>query len=228
MPLTTTEPGLPARRTILIVDDHPMLRRGLAALIEAEPGLTVCGEAATRSAALAAIRASPPDLVIVDLVLGDSHGLDLVKDMRAHHPQIPALVLSMHDEAVYAERSLRAGARGYVTKRELDDTLLIAIHRVLAGETYMSAKLQAQLAAKFVAGRTLETASPLDALSDRELEVFRLIGQGQGTRQIAETLHLSIKTIESHREHIKQKLHLESGAELAQRATQWVETGGIG
>lgn len=228
MPPTTTEPGHPARRTILIVDDHPMLRRGLAALIESEPGLTVCGEAATRSAALEAIRASPPDLVIVDLVLGDSHGLDLVKDIQTHHPNIPALVLSMHDEAVYAERSLRAGARGYVTKRELDDTLLIAIHRVLAGETYMSAKLQAQLAAKFVAGRTLETASPLDALTDRELEVFHLIGQGRSTRQIAETLHLSIKTIESHREHIKQKLHLEFGAELAQRATQWVETGRIG
>lgn len=216
--------GHPARRSsILIVDDHPMLRRGLASLIESEPGLTVCGEAATRTAALDAIRTSPPDLVIVDLMLGDSHGLDLVKDMKIRHPGIPALVLSMHDESLYAERSLRAGARGYVTKQELDDTLLMAIHRVLAGEIYISGKLQARFAADFVSGHRLETRSPFDGLSDRELEVFRLIGQGRGTRQIAETLHLSIKTIESHREHIKQKLSLESGAELAQRATQWVE-----
>jgi DNA-binding NarL/FixJ family response regulator len=202
-----------------------MLRRGLASLIESEPGLTVCGEAANRTAALDAIRASPPDLVIVDLMLGDSDGLDLIKNMKIRHPDIPALVLSMHDEAVYAERSLRAGARGYVTKQELDGTLVTAIQRVLAGEIYMSGKLQAQLASKFVAGRTLETDSPLDALSDRELEVFRLLGQGRGTRQIAEALRLSIKTIESHREHIKQKLSLESGAELARRATQWAETG---
>ncbi|MBP6734383.1 MAG: response regulator transcription factor [Chromatiaceae bacterium] len=200
-----------------------MLRRGLAALIETAPGLTVRGEAASRTAALDAIRASTPDLVIVDLMLGDSHGLDLVKDLKTRHPQIPALVLSMHDEALYAERSLRAGACGYVTKQELDDTLLTAIQRVLAGEIYMSGKLQARLAARLVAGPTLETRSTFDGLSDRELEVLRLIGQGRGTRQIAEALHLSIKTIESHREHLKQKLRLASGAELAQRATQWVE-----
>ena len=225
MPVTPPEArGQPdPRRRILIVDDHPMLRRGLAALIETAPGLTVRGEAASRTAALDAIRASTPDLVIVDLMLGDSHGLDLVKDLKTRHPQIPALVLSMHDEALYAERSLRAGACGYVTKQELDDTLLTAIQRVLAGEIYMSGKLQARFAADFVSGHTLETRSPLDGLSDRELEVLRLIGQGRGTRQIAEALHLSIKTIESHREHLKQKLRLASGAELAQRATQWVE-----
>lgn len=218
-----TEGHSDQRRSILIVDDHPMLRRGLASLIESEPDLTVCGEAATRTAALDAIRASPPDLVIVDLMLGDSHGLDLVKDMKIRHPEIPALVLSMHDEALYAERSLRAGARGYVTKQELDDTLLTAIQRVLAGDIYMSGKLQARFVADFIAGHTLKTRSAFDGLSDRELEVFRLIGQGRGTRQIAEALHLSIKTIECHREHLKQKLRLESGAELAQRATQWVE-----
>ncbi len=225
MPATPPEAaGHPDQcRSILIVDDHPMLRRGLAALIETAPGLTVRGEAASRTAALDAIRASTPDLVIVDLMLGDSHGLDLVKDLKTRHPQIPALVLSMHDEALYAERSLRAGACGYVTKQELDDTLLTAIQRVLAGEIYMSGKLQARLAARLVAGPTLETRSTFDGLSDRELEVLRLIGQGRGTRQIAEALHLSIKTIESHREHLKQKLRLASGAELAQRATQWVE-----
>jgi DNA-binding NarL/FixJ family response regulator len=215
----------PAAKTILIVDDHPTLRRGLAALIDSEPDLAVCGEAATCPAALAAIPERRPDLVIVDLALGKGDGLDLVKEMRKRHPAIPALVLSMYDEAVYAERSLKAGARGYVTKQQLDSTVLVAIRRLLHGETYMSDTLGARLAAKFVDGRTLETDSPLDALSDRELQVFRLIGQGRSTRQIADTLNLSIKTIETHREHIKNKLSLETTAELAQRATQWVETG---
>lgn len=217
------------KKTILIVDDHPVLRRGLISMVEFETDLAVCGEATTCRAALEAIRQSKPDLVIVDLALeGSDDGLDLVKDMKKRHPQIPALVLSMHDEAVYAERSLRAGARGYITKQQHDETLLVAIRRLLAGEIYMSDKLGERLAAKFVAGRTLETDSPLTVLSDRELQVFRLIGQGRGTRQIAEALYLSIKTIESHREHIKQKLTLESSAELAQRATQWVETGRTG
>lgn len=162
--------------------------------------------------------------MIVDLVLDGSNGLDLVKNMKKRHPKIPALVLSMHDEAVYAERSLHAGARGYVTKQQLDETVLVAIRRVLAGHIYMSDTLEAQLAAKFVGGQTLKTDSPLEALSDRELEVFRLIGQGQSTRQIAQALRLSIKTIESHREHIKDKLSIDSSARLAQRATQWVES----
>jgi len=217
--------GGPTRKTILIVDDHPTLRRGLAALIDSEPDLAVCGEAATYPEALAAIPERQPDLVIVDLALGKGDGLDLVKEMQKRHPAIPALVLSMHDEAVYAERSLKAGARGYVTKQQLDSTVLVAIRRLLDGETYMSDTLEARLAAKFVDGRTLETDSPLDALSDRELQVFRLIGQGRSTRQIAGTLNLSIKTIETHREHIKNKLSLETTAELAQHATQWVETG---
>ncbi len=220
-----TEPGGPARKTVLIVDDHPTLRRGLAALIDSEPDLAVCGEAATYPEALAAIPERRPDLVIVDLALGKGDGLDLVKEMRKRHPAIPALVLSMYDEAVYAERSLKAGARGYVTKQQLDSTVLVASRRLLDGESYMSDTLGARLAAKFVDGRTLETDSPLDALSDRELQVFRLIGQGRSTRQIADTLNLSIKTIETHREHIKNKLSLETTAELAQRATQWVETG---
>jgi DNA-binding NarL/FixJ family response regulator len=220
-----TEEGGPARKKVLIVDDHPMLRRGLAALIDSEPDLSVCGEAATCPEALAAIPERRPDLVIVDLALGKDDGLDLVKEMKKRHPAIPALVLSMHDEAVYAERSLKAGARGYITKQQLDNSVLAAIRRLLDGGTYMSDALEARLAAKFVDGRTLETDSPLDALSDRELQVFRLIGQGRSTRQIADTLNLSIKTIESHREHIKSKLSLETTAELAQRATQWVETG---
>ncbi len=140
MPAATTEPGLPARKTILIVDDHPLLRRGVAALIRTEPDLDVCGEAATSAAALEAIREHPPDLVLVDLTLEGSDGLSLIKEMKARYPKIPALVLSMYDEAVYAERALRAGARGYVSKLQLDDTLLAAIRRVLNGETYLSEK----------------------------------------------------------------------------------------
>ena len=220
-----TERGGPARRMILIVDDHPTLRRGLAALIDSEPDLGVCGEAATRAEALEAIPERRPDLVIVDLALGKDNGLDLVKEMKTRHPAIPALVLSMHDEEVYAERSLKAGARGYLTKQELDDTLLVAIRHLLDDRTYMSDALMARLAAKFVDGRTLEADSPLDALSDRQLQVFRLIGQGRGTRPIADTLNLSVKTIESHREHIKNKLGIGTAAELAQHATRWVETG---
>lgn len=223
--IKTTEHGGPDRKTILIVDDHPMLRRGLAALIESEPDLAVCGEAATCTDALEAVRENQPDLVLVDLELDGCHGLDLVRDLKVQHAGIPALVLSMHDESVYAERSLKAGARGYVTKQELDTTVLVAIHRLLDGGWYMSDKLEEGFATKFVSGQTLGTESPLDVLSNRELQVFRLIGQGRTTRQIAATLTLSIKTIESHLEHIKRKLLLKSAAELAQRATQWVVSG---
>ena len=225
MAARTPDPPPQARKTILIVDDHPVLRRGLTSLIEPEPDLAVCGEAATCAAALEAIRESRPDLVIVDLELEGCDGLDLVKDMKKHHPKIPTLVLSMHDESVYAARALRAGARGYLSKQQLDDTVLAAIRRLLAGETYMSAKLEARFARQFLGGRTLEKGSPLDGLSDRELEVFRWIGRGRSTRQIAEILHLSVKTIESHREHTKHKLTIETAVDLARRATQWVETG---
>ena len=225
MAKTASERGDPASKTILIVDDHPVLRRGLAVLIESEPDLSVCGEAATCQDALEAVRESGPDVVLVDLELDGCHGLDLVRTLKARHPDIPALVLSMHDESVYAERSLKAGARGYVTKQELDTTVLVAIHRLLDGECYMSEQLEARLAAKLVNGRTLVADSPLDVLSNRELQVFRLVGQGRTTRQIANSLTLSIKTIESHLEHIKQKLTLNTAAELAQRATQWVESG---
>jgi DNA-binding NarL/FixJ family response regulator len=227
MRATTAEAGSPGRKSILIVDDHPVLRRGLIALIESDAELAVCGEAASCADALAAIGESAPDLVIVDLALEGSDGLDLIKEMKARHPDLPALVLSMHDEGVYAERALRAGARGYVNKQQLDDAVLVAIHHLLRGEMYLSARLQARFAAKFLGGQTLATDSPLHALSDRELQVFRLIGHGRSTRQIAETLHLSIKTIESHCEHLKQKLGLASATELAHRATQWVETGRI-
>ncbi len=225
MPITTPESDNPAKRTILIVDDHPVLRRGLTALINFEPDFEVCAEAADYPTALKAIKIHQPDLIIVDLELGGRDGLDLVKDTKNRYPLIPMLVLTMHDESVYAERSLRAGAAGYVTKQQLDETLLVAIRYVLAGEIYMSDQLQTQLATKCL-GQSNHMAphSPQNSLTDRELQVFRLIGEGRTTRQIAENLSLSIKTIESHREHIKCKLTIKNAAQLAQRATLWVES----
>ena len=212
-------------KTIFLVDDHALVRRGLRALIESEPGLAVVGEAATAAEALVAIEDHAPDLVIVDLELEELDGLDLIKSLKSSHPNVHTLVVSMHDEGVYAERALRAGAGGYVSKRQLDNSVLVAIHRVLTGETYMSRTLEARLAVKYVRGQAMETDSPMDVLSDRELQVFRLIGRGRPNREIAETLHLSVKTVESHREHIKQKLQLQSATELAHRATQWVAIG---
>jgi DNA-binding NarL/FixJ family response regulator len=219
-----TEPAGSPRKALLIVDDHPILRLGLTALIESEPGLAVHAAVGTSADALDAIRKRQPDLVIVDLALGGEDGLDLVKEIKARYPKVPSIVLSMHDEEVYAERALSAGALGYVAKH--DNTMLDAIRCALAGEIYMSDALQRRLAERYVGGHTLE--SPVHALSDRELQVFRLIGQGRTTRQVAGTLTRSVKTIESHLEHIKNKLALGSAAELAQRATRWVETGRIG
>lgn len=224
---TFPEPQAPhpgsCTKAIVIVEDHPIARRGLVALIDSVPDLAIAAEAATCHVALDAIRRLQPDLVIVDLALGEDDGLDLVRAIKAQHPGIPSLVLSMFDEAVYAERSLRAGARGYVNKRQLDDTLLLAIQRVLEGETYMSEGLQRRLANAYLVGGSPETSPRLSVLSDRELQVYRLIGQGLPTRDIAEHLHLSIKTIESHREHIKRKLAFKSSAELTHDATCWVE-----
>ena len=220
---TVSEQVQSAASAVIIVDDHPILRRGLAALIESTPDLAVCGEAATPKEALDQIRRKQPDVVIVDLKLEDSSsGFEIIKAMKSEHPKIPSLVLSMHDEMAYAERSLRAGAKGYVSKQTLDDTVLGAIRCVLAGDTYMSDTLAARLAKRFVSGQTLATDSPLDALSDRELQVFELIGQGLSTREIATKLILSIKTIESHVEHIKHKLNLESAAALVRRAIMQV------
>jgi len=215
-------------KALLLVDNHPIFRRGLIALNESQPGLAVRAAVGTRAAALDAIRTNRPDLVIIDLVLGAEDGLDLVKEIKTRYPSISSLVLSMHDEEVYAERALSAGALGYVTKQELEETVLGAIRSALAGKRHMSEALQRRLAEGYLGGRTPDTDSPIRTLSDRELQVFRLIGQGRTTRKIAVTLARSVKTIESHLEHIKNKLALGSAAELAQRATQWVETGRTG
>ena len=210
---------------ILVVDDHPMLRRGLVALLDGEPDLQVCAEAASVQAALQALAREAPDLAIVDIGLDGSDGLDLVKAIKLRHPRTRMIVLSMHDEADYAERALRAGAHGYVSKQQMGDTVLGAVRRVLAGAVYMSQALGTRFAERFIGGSAAAADSPVAALTDRELSVFRLIGQGQTTRQIAATLHLSIKTIEAHREHIKHKLALESGAALARCAALWADSG---
>lgn len=220
-------PTATLRRRLIVIDDHPLIRRGLTSIINGEPDLEVCGEAATHQAGLAAIGATGPDLVTVDLSLGESDGLGLIKDIRARFPALPMLVVSMHDESIYAERTFRAGASGYVNKEQMDGTVLVAIRCVLEGRRYMSAVMEVWFAQQYLAGRTRKKDARMSVLSDRELEVFRLIGEGHGTRQIAERLNLSIKTIESHREHLKSKLTLQSGAELARAAACWLETGRI-
>jgi DNA-binding NarL/FixJ family response regulator len=174
------------------------------------------------------MRGRKPDLVIVDLALGDEDGLDLIKEIKTRYPDLPSLVLSVYDEATHAERAFGAGALGYLTKQQLGETVVAAIHHVLAGETYMSETLQRQLAQQYIAGRPFETASPISSLSDRQLQVFRLIGRGRTTRQIAGILSRSVKTIESHIAQIKNKLAIETAAELARRAAQWVETSRTG
>jgi len=214
-----------AKTRILLVDDHALMRRGLKVLIESEPGLTVCAEATSRRAGLDAIASAKPDLVIADLSLKDSDGLEMIKDIKRKFPQLPVLALSMHEESIYAERALRAGARGYLTKQELDDTVLTAIRRVLAGETYTSEAMSRRFAQKFISGGTIGKKEGLEILSDRELAVFQLIGQGKATGEIARSLGLSVKTIESYREHLKTKLELSSGAALSRCAMLWLETG---
>lgn len=211
------------KRSVLLVDDHPIVRQGLAQLINHEKDLCVCGMADDGHKALELIGTLSPDLVIVDISLKDSNGIELLKNIKIRHPRQAVLMLSMHDESLYAVRALRAGAAGYVMKQEATEKVITAIRQVLNGEIYLSARMEKKMMQQLVGGRVVRTGSPLEDLSDRELEVFNLIGQGQGTRQIAEALHLSIKTIESHRAHIKEKLNLKNATELVQHAIQWRE-----
>jgi DNA-binding NarL/FixJ family response regulator len=200
-----------------------MMRQGLAQLINHEPDLLVSAEANNAAEAMAHIRAAKLDLALLDISLPDKNGLELIKDIRALLPELPLLVVSMHDEAVYAERVLRAGGRGYIMKQEGGKRLMLAIRQVLAGQIYVSQNMSAKILEIF-SGRRAETATTLpELLSDRELEVFHLIGQGVATRDIAKRLHLSIKTVEVHRAHIKQKLKVNSATELVRQAIRWVE-----
>jgi len=209
---------------VLIVDDHPIIRQGLAELINNEQDLIVCGQAEDAPEALVKIKESEPDMVIVDISLKETSGMELIKDIKAKYSNLPVLVLSMHDEALYAERILRAGAKGYVMKAEATEKVIVAIRKILGGQIYVSDNMAAKMVRKLVGGGPDVGVSAIERLSDRELEVFHLIGQGYGTRQIAERLHLSIKTIETYREHIKEKLNLADASELLQYAIQWTHS----
>jgi DNA-binding NarL/FixJ family response regulator len=208
-------------RRVLIVDDHPIVRQGLRRLIEQEEDLAVCGEAETARDARAAIKELNPDAVIVDISLKQGDGIELVRDARAHHPALPLLVLSMHDEAIYAERMLSAGANGYIMKQAASDQFLIALRRVLERGIYVSEAVGNSMIRKFAAGGSYISTNPIDRLSNRELQILHMIGKGLSTREAAGALNLSIKTVESHRQRIKRKLNLTTGAQLVQYAVNW-------
>jgi DNA-binding NarL/FixJ family response regulator len=210
---------------VFLVDDHPLVREHLTALIQREADLEVCGEAADAPTALELISRQSPDLVILDIALKQSNGLELIKDLKQRWPKLPVLVLSMHDEMLYAERSLRAGALGYITKEEATVNVLSAVRKVLGGEVYLSERMAGRVMKRMVSGAKDELGSPLEVLTDRELEVFQMLGRGMGTRQIAEELRLGIKTVESYRARIKEKLQLQDGNQLLQHAIQWVQSG---
>jgi DNA-binding NarL/FixJ family response regulator len=205
---------------ILLVDDHPLVREGLANLIHQQPDMEVCGEAASEPQALQLIGGSGPDVAVVDISLENGSGLELIKNIKAMHPTVAMLALSMHDESLYAERALRAGARGYLMKREAAKKVIQGIRAVLGGQLFVSEKITALMAEKFVEGRTAP-ASPVDQLSDRELEVFQLLGRGQTTRQIADHLHVGFKTVQAYCARIKEKLQLANATELLRAAMQW-------
>jgi DNA-binding NarL/FixJ family response regulator len=208
------------RCKVFLIDDHPIVRQGLALFIDREPDLMVCGEADGATSALQAIREAAPDFVVLDISLDGPDGLELLKTLRVRYPNLPVLVLSMHDEAVYAERALRAGANGYIMKQEATDRVLTAIRHILSGDVYLSDRLTKRMLQQFVNG-SVSPRDPLAKLSDRELEVYRLIGAGHSTRQIADELHVSTKTIESYQAHIKEKLALRNARELVQHAVEW-------
>jgi DNA-binding NarL/FixJ family response regulator len=214
---------IPARR-LLIVDDHPMMRTGLAQLIGSEPDLKVVAEAGNAGQALAAVAKNQFDLALLDISLPDKNGLELIKDLRALRPELLILVVSMHDEMIYAERVLRAGGRGYIMKQEGGEKFLRAIRQVLGGQVYVSEKMAARVLEIFSGRPTEKSSSPVQNLSDREFEVFQLIGQGIGTRDIAGQLHVSVKTVEVHRANIKRKLNLKTATDLVRQAVRWADS----
>jgi DNA-binding NarL/FixJ family response regulator len=209
------------KNRVFVVDDHPIVRQGLALMINAEPDLTVCGEAEEAQSALQAIVERKPDILVIDISLNGPDGLELVKHVRAVCSGLPVLILSMHDETTYAERALRARANGYIMKQEATEKVLVAIRRILNGEIYLSDRMANKVLHQYMGGASAAGQSRIADLSDRELEVFRLIGDGHGTRQIAEELHLSVKTVETYQAHIKEKLLLRTGRELVQQAIFW-------
>jgi DNA-binding NarL/FixJ family response regulator len=213
-----------SKSRIFLVDDHPLVREWLTNLIKTQSDLEVCGEAETGPQALQAILALKPNVAIVDISLKDSSGIELIKDLKLSLPNLAVLVLSMHEESHYAERALRAGAAGYIIKRETTRKIITAIRQVIAGQTYLSNEIAMALATQYVAGKHPVNGSPVEHLSDRELEVFELLGQGRGTRQIAEVLRVSVKTVQAYCARIKEKLNVASATELLREAVRWHET----
>ncbi len=220
----TTQPKPINENRILVVDDHPLVRQGIAQFINQEKDMTVCGEASDGHEAFSAIEKLNPDLVIVDIEMKGLGGMELVRNMKTHYPKVPVLMLSMHDESLFAERALRAGARGYLMKEEDPETVVHAIRSVLSGDVYVSDKAASKILKLISDSRSQEQGTSVDRLSDRELEVFRMIGKGYRTRHIAEELNLSAKTVESYKARLKQKLMLKDAAELARYAASWVKS----
>jgi DNA-binding NarL/FixJ family response regulator len=217
-----SQPAVVGRKIkVFVVDDHPIVRQGLALLINREQDLVVCGEAEDAQSAMQSVTVVRPDIMVVDISLNGPDGLDLLKDIRMRHPDLPVLILSMHDESIYAERALRAGAQGYIMKQEATEKVLVALRRILSHEIYVSERIANRMLQRYIGSPTSERPSSVADLTDRELEVFRLIGEGHSTRQIAEELHISVKTVESYQAHIKEKLSLRSARELVQHAIQW-------
>lgn len=210
------------KRKIFIVDDHPIMRQGLGQLINHEADLEVVGEAEDAATALSGVMETKPDLVIIDISLPGKNGLELIKDIRAVQRQVALLVHSMHDESLYVERVLRAGAQGYIMKHEGGKKVMDAIRKVLSGDIYVSTAMSAKILEIF-SNRRANTTEPVEALSDRQFEIFQMIGQGKATRSIAEELHVSVKTVDAHRANIKEKLGLRTGNELVRYAVRWVE-----
>jgi DNA-binding NarL/FixJ family response regulator len=209
------------KHQVLIVDDHPIVRQGLAQLINLDNELNVCGEASDIPSALQSVKEVRPDIAVIDISLGDVSGIRLIEDLSSQYPDVLILALSMHDESLYAERSLKAGAKGYIMKKEPPGQVILALKKVLSGDMYVSNDLSLKLLQKFVANKGRESRSPIESLSNRELEVFQLIGRGYKTRKIAEHLNLSIKTIETYVDHIKKKMDFKDSRSLIQHAVQW-------
>lgn len=225
LPQSRRSDSVAAKKTrILVVDDHPTMREGLARVIDDTGDLMVCGAAENIHDALELIEGTQPDLAIVDITLRRENGIELIKDLKIRHPELPVLVHSMHDEQVYAQRSLRAGARGYLMKHEPPPKLLYAIRQVLAGEIYLSEAMTRQMLHDMAQSPGAKAVSPVELLSDRELEVFEQLGQGRKTKEIAADLHLSVKTVQTYCEHLKEKLQLKDGTSLVRFAVQWAET----
>ncbi len=218
-------PG-PPKLKVLLVDDHPITRQGMKALVNQQSNLEVCGEADNAAYAIELVGRLQPDLAIVDIALKTTNGIELTKNIKVQAPNLPVLIVSMHDEGLYAERALRAGAMGYLMKQEASEKIIAAIQRLLQGEIYLSDKIKEKMLHRFVNKKGEGMVFSIDTLSDREMEVFQLIGNGYSTRQIAQKLNLSSKTIDSYREHLKLKLNLDSGAELVRHAIQWARSEG--